>query len=302
MCRRPGTRMIAGRAICFALQPGGFVFSRIPRVDRLAGFGVGRNAGGVSFERRHHTPAPVFGDISHPISRKIDRRARPLPARGARRAAGTELRTRARWLLPSIRQKSILEFIAEGPPSVVREAPIHRFDKTIRGNKAVGRYILGVIVARWLGGFHLIERHVFLDHVPNTISNNHHHVAKFDNIGVVADSPVARHDVGAAFLRFGGNRELQDMIQGQNFSLHAAAAFDVEEGISIGSENIAGADYVRASKQNQAVTVGVRVRLVINDDGFAVEVQVLDGSCVFVDGQALLGEMPAGPERAMSGG
>ena len=51
-----------GRAVRFALQAGGFVLGRIPGIDHLAGVGVERDAGGVALERRHHAPAPVFGD------------------------------------------------------------------------------------------------------------------------------------------------------------------------------------------------------------------------------------------------
>src|ERR1700744_5419287 len=76
------------------------------------------------------------------------------------------------------------------------------------------------------------------------------------------------------------------MVQRQDFALHAAAAFDVDEGISAGSENIAGADYVRTSKKNQTVAVGVRVRLVVDDDGFAVEMQVFQRGSILVNREA----------------
>ena len=81
-----------GRAVGFALEAGGFILGGIPGIDHLAGFGIGRNAGGVALERRHHAPAPVFGNISDPVSSEIDRRAR-LSRRGSgRRARRTELR------------------------------------------------------------------------------------------------------------------------------------------------------------------------------------------------------------------
>ena len=88
----------------------------------------------------------------------------------------------------------------------------------------------------------------------------------------------------------------------QNFSLHAAAVFDVDEGISVGRENIAGADHVRAAKQNHAVAIGVRVGLVINDDGFTVEVQVFGGRSVFVDREARLRKSAVAREPSPSGG
>ncbi len=87
-----------------------------------------------------------------------------------------------------------------------------------------------------------------------------------------------------------------------NLSLHAAAAFDVEEGISVGRENIAGGDDVGASKKNQAVAIGVRVRLVINDDGLTVEVQVLGGRSVLVNREARLGKSAAVQQRWPSTG
>src|SRR5580704_18351544 len=80
------------------------------------------------------------------------------------------------------------------------------------------------------------------------------------------------------------------MVQRQNFPLHAAAVLDVEEGISIGSENVAGADDVRAPKQNHAVAIGVRARLMINYDGLTVEMQVLGWRSIFVNRQPLLGK------------
>src|SRR6202044_4153429 len=92
----------------------------------------------------------------------------------------------------------------------------------------------------------------------------------------------------AAFLRFGGNGQLQYMVQSRDLALYASAAIHVDERISAGSENIAGADDVRTAKQNQAVAVGMGVRLVIDNDGLAIEVQVLGGWRGLVDGEGRL--------------
>ena len=61
-------------------------------------------------------------------------------------------------------------------------------------------------------------------------------------------------------------------------------------GYAAGREDVAGADDVRSAEEDDAVAVGVRLRLVVEHDRFAVEVQVLRRREVFA--------RAAGPESA----
>ena len=78
--RTPGGSS-GGAAVSLAA---GFVLRRIPRIDRLACFRVGRDAGRIAFERRHHAPAPVLGDVGNPVASEIGRSPR-LSGRGRTR-------------------------------------------------------------------------------------------------------------------------------------------------------------------------------------------------------------------------
>ena len=63
-----------GRAVGFALLAGGCIFGRIPGVADAAAFIVQRDAGEIALDRRHHAPAPVFGDDGNPIAGEVGRR------------------------------------------------------------------------------------------------------------------------------------------------------------------------------------------------------------------------------------
>ena len=60
-----------GRAVGLALFAGGGIFVRIPGIADAAPFVVQRDAGEIAFDRRHHAPAPVFGDHGNPIAGKV---------------------------------------------------------------------------------------------------------------------------------------------------------------------------------------------------------------------------------------
>jgi hypothetical protein len=45
------------------------------------------------------------------------------------------------------------------------------------------------------------------------IANNRHHVAIVDDIGLVCQTPMARNDVGAAFLLVTSNLDVDDAVE-----------------------------------------------------------------------------------------
>src|SRR5206468_242842 len=94
--------------------------------------------------------------------------------------------------------------------------------------------------------------------------------------------------VFTAFLCFCGYRQLQDMVQGGDLALDAAASFQIKERIAVGCKNVSGAHDIRAPKENDAVSVSVRFRLVVDDDRFTVEVQILGRGEIFIGRQSSL--------------
>ncbi len=56
----------------------------------------------------------------------------------------------------------------------------------------------------------------------------------------------------------------------------------IDERIPAGREDVAGGDDIRAAEQHHAIAVGVGLRLMIDDHGFAVEAQILEGRRIFV--------------------
>ena len=57
-----------------------------------------------------------------------------------------------------------------------------------------------IIVPRWLSRLHLLQRHALLDHILNAVANDGGHVAKFDDIGFIAQPPVAGNHISSGFL------------------------------------------------------------------------------------------------------
>ncbi len=82
----------------------------------------------------------------------------------------------------------------------------------------------------------------FLDGVLNAIAYDGHHVAVFDDIELVTDAAMAGDDVRAAFFFMLGDGDIDDVVQSVDLALNAAAAFHVDERITIGIEYIAGRD------------------------------------------------------------
>ena len=142
-------------------------------------------------------------------------------------------------------------------------------------DEAVVVDVLGVVVERRARGLDLLERHAARDHVGDAVAHDDDHVAELDDVGFVADAAVTRDHVRAAFLRLGRHRQVQDLIQARDQSLHAAAARAIDERIAARREQVARADDVGLAEQHDRVAVRVRVRRVIEEHGFAVEVEIL---------------------------
>src|SRR5579871_7021915 len=137
------------------------------------------------------------------------------------------------------------DFMASLP---LRQASVHGFDELIGFDEAIGCYVFGVVIARGARGFDLLDRHLSLDYVLDAVAHDDHHVPEFHDVGFVAHPAVARDDVGAAFLRVTGHREIEDVIQRGDLSLHATAVIDIEERVAAGCEDVAGGDDVGAAK------------------------------------------------------
>src|SRR5712664_2701687 len=90
------------------------------------------------------------------------------------------------------------------------EASIHRLDEHIRRPGARVRAISRIVVPGRMGGFHLLQRHTFLNQILYAVANNDHHFLVIDNGGLVAQPSMPPNHVRAAFLLLGGNRYLVD--------------------------------------------------------------------------------------------
>src|SRR5579863_2109053 len=144
---------------------------------------------------------------------------------------------------------------------------------------------------------YLFQSHALLDGVLNPVAHDGNHVAVFHDVELVADAPVARDDVGAAFFFMLGNRYIDDVVESVDFALNAAAALHVDKRIAFRIEDIAGCNNVGAAEDHQAVAIGMRRRLPANFHRFLVEVDFLLARYVGVGGPS-----PAGRGRLLSSG
>src|SRR5581483_1615148 len=152
------------------------------------------------------------------------------------------------------------------------EALVDRLDELAGLDEASGPHVFGIVVARRPRRLDLVERHLSADHVLNAVAHDHDHIPKFHDISFVTKAAMAGDDVGTAFLRLGGNREFQDMVEGRDLALHRAAVLDIEKRVGAGSKYVARGDHIGPAKQNDAVAIGVRVGLMVEEHGFAVHV------------------------------
>ena len=85
--------------------------------------------------------------------------------------------------------------------------------------------------------------------------------------------------------------DAQDLVEGIEQALDGAAAIHANYGVQAGSEDVADCQHVGTAEVNDAVAVGQRVRNVSDDDGFAVEGEILRRSEVFVVGPERFGHL-----------
>ena len=76
--------------------------------------------------------------------------------------------------------------------------------------------------------------------------------------GLSHTRPLPRNDVGATFVLVTGHGHIEDIVQGVNLALNAAALIEIDEGIRGGEENIAGDDHVRLPENHQTISVRTR--------------------------------------------
>ena len=117
----------------------------------------------------------------------------------------------------------------------------------------------------------MLEREAFLHGVGDAVADDGDHVAVIADCGAVANAAVAGDDVCAAFFVGAGNHEVEQAIERVDFAVDRTAFREIDHGVAIGSEDVAGADDVGAAEEDQAVAVGVRGVRVLEDDGFVVE-------------------------------
>ena len=156
------------------------------------------------------------------------------------------------------------------------EASIHRLYEHIRRPGARVRAISRIVVPGRMGGFHLLQRHPFFNHILNAVANNDHHFLIVDDVGLVAQPSMTRNHVCAAFLLVSRNRNLvNEAIQRVDDSLDAAAFFQVDDGIAHRRENVARAYDIGAAKKYEAVSIRMRRRLMKDLNRLAVKEKVL---------------------------
>src|SRR5437016_3084382 len=97
---------------------------------------------------------------------------------------------------------------------------------------------------------------------------------------------MARDHSRTALLIELGNREIQNPVQCVEHALDVAASLRVNDRITVGDEQISGADHIRPAEEHHQVAVCMSTRLVEDLNWFAVEKQLL-----------LLGEKRRGGQR-----
>src|SRR6266849_7615874 len=90
------------------------------------------------------------------------------------------------------------------------------------------------------------------DHCSDTIAYDRQHVPVFGYLVFVAQAPASRDDQRAAFALVLVNGLVQNVVQGRNLPLHAAAILYVTERISRCGQDIASDDNVGAAELHDA--------------------------------------------------
>ena len=116
-------------------------------------------------------------------------------------------------------------------PLFLAEAPVHGLYKHVRCPGPGRLAVVDVIIECRFRLLDLIEGHALTDHVLDPVANDRQHRLVLDNIGLIAEPPVARNDVGPSLLFVRWNRQLNNMIQTGDNSLDTAASLQVDHWI-----------------------------------------------------------------------
>src|SRR6267378_4080631 len=137
-----------------------------------------------------------------------------------------------------------------------RQTLVHGFDEFIGTPQPGLRVKARIVIFGISGSFDLIQRHTFLDRRLNAIADDHHHVAVLERIEFIADAAMTRNDVRSPFFFMFGNGNFQNSIQSVDRALDSAPFVDVDPGVAVQVENVAGYDHVRVAEEHQAIAVG----------------------------------------------
>src|SRR5262249_42757492 len=121
-------------------------------------------------------------------------------------------------------------------------------------------------------GFHLFERHSFLNHVLNAVADHRHHIPVRRHIADIRKPASAGYNPSAALGHIFGGGHVENAVESIDDPLDAAAFLDVNDRIACRPKEVSRAYDLRPSKEYQAVAVSVRGRHVIKKDGLTVEV------------------------------
>src|SRR5215469_2790706 len=161
---------------------------------------------------------------------------------------------------------------------LLTHAAIHRFNEIVGAPGASVRAEAARVPAGWRDRFDLFQREALLHQIANAVSDDRHHVPVFDHVELIADAAVARNDQRALLAghdRPGGNGRIDELLQGRDFTLNAAALRDIDYGESRRIQDVAGHDNIGAAKENHRIAIRVRRRLMEDFNALAVEVHIL---------------------------
>ena len=105
-------------------------------------------------------------------------------------------------------------------------------------------------------------RHAALDVLLDAIANDRRHVAVLGDVLLVGQAAVTGDHHRAAFVDVARDGDVHDRVQRVDVAIDGAAVGRVDERIHHGREQIAGGEHVCLAEEDEAVAVGVRVRLV----------------------------------------
>src|SRR5512134_67041 len=75
---------------------------------------------------------------------------------------------------------------------LLRQAAVDGFDERGGRHEAILAHVFRVVVERGPRGLDLPQRHAVVDHGGDSIADDDHHIAKLDDVGLVAEPAVAR--------------------------------------------------------------------------------------------------------------